>query len=76
MKIGRTLELTCGHSTGTEELEVTQGSSFPDSKYVNFNCVEMLDSLPLYCNKCRKQFKAVRINIFLISSAVNLNLVT
>ena len=66
MRVGRTLGLMCGHSTEKEELEVDQSKDFLDSKYINFNCIEMLDTLDFHCKVCNDAYKAKRINIFVI----------
>jgi len=66
MKIGRTLGLTCGHYTSKEEFDVDKNKEPLESNYTNYNCIELLDSLPYWCDICHDVFKAKRINIFVI----------
>ena len=66
MKIGRTMGLSCGHFTSKEEFWVDRTKEPLESNYINYNCVEMLDSIEFYCNTCHQANKAKRINIFLI----------
>lgn len=66
MKIGRTLGLQCGHHTEVEEFLVDRINQTFEAQSVNYNCVDMLDSLEFYCNVHKQAFKAKRINLFVI----------